>query len=123
MIEVSSHFCLIEPEQIQERLLNGGKITPSADMSHFASRGKVLFSQEPETGDNGLSYSQTFRAVVPDEGIIDYNGRQLYVGIFRSDGSVFIIGTGTEVPLIVVTPHENVFVVETHFETPTAVII
>lgn len=117
MREISSHFCIIKPELIQKDLLIGKPIKPTADMLRYASRGKVVFSQDPETGDNGLSYRQTFRAVVKDSDVMEYNGCNMYVGVFRSDGSMFVIGSATEVPVLVVVPYENVFSVETTFDS------
>lgn len=117
MKEIASRFCIIEPEEIRQLLLSGEKVALTHTMDQYSTSGRVQFSQEPSTGDNGTSWEQSFRAVVRNPAIMKYNGRRRYVGVFRTDGSFFIIGSATEVPELTVTPHENALVVEISFET------
>lgn len=117
MKEIASRFCIIEPEEIRQLLLSGEKVELTHTMDQYSSSGRVRFSQEPSIGDNGLSWKQSFRAVVGNSSIMKYNGRRCYIGVFRTDGSFFVIGSATEVPVLTVTPYENALVVESSFET------
>lgn len=117
MNEIASRFCFIEPDDIRNRLMSGTKVELMSGWPQYPTSGKVSFSQEPGRGDNGISWEQSFRAVVTDRSVMKYNGRQCYVGVFRTDGSFFIIGSATEVPVMSITPYENAIVVETSFET------
>lgn len=117
MKEIASRFCIIDPEEIRQLLLEGAKVELTHTMAQFATSGRVQFSQEPSIGDGGISWEQRFRAVVRDPAISGYNGSCRYVGIFRTDGTFFVIGSATEVPLLTVTPYEGAHVVETEFET------
>ena len=121
MNEISTHFCIIEPDIIRDALFSGADVSYTHDIVAFSSKGKILFSQDHSSDNNGLSWSQTFRAVVGDRNVMNYCGRRVYVGVFRTDGTIFVIGTATETPMLVVTPHENAYVVETNFETTTPV--
>lgn len=117
MKEIASRFCIIDPDEIRQLLLGGEKVELTHTMVQFATSGRVQFAQEPSNGDNGMSWEQSFRAVVRDPAITAYNGSRSYVGVFRTDGSFFVIGSATEIPQLVVTPYENAYVAETVFET------
>ena len=119
MNDISTHFCLIEPDLISEQLLLGSKISKPHTSPEFQCNSKVIFDQQPEQSDSGTSWSQTFRGVSSDKRLMEWNGRRAYVGIYRTDGSLIIIGSPTEVPLITITPNVGVFVAETSFETIT----
>lgn len=123
MNEISTHFCLIEPDMIREELLLGLEINKPHAAPEFQCNSKVIFDQQPEKSDAGTSWSQTFRGVTPDSSIMEWNGRRAYIGVFRTDGSLIIIGSPTEVPLITVTPNVGVFVAESTFETVSPAVI
>ena len=123
MKEIAARFCIMEPEDIRHLLLTGEKVELTHRMRQYAASGRVEFSQEPDTGDNGTSWSQSFRAVVREPEIMEYQRRKAYIGVFRTDGSIFVIGSATETPVITVTPYENAFVVECSFDTAEPAII
>ncbi len=123
MNDISTHFCLIEPDMIHEDLLLGLEINKPHAVPEFQCNSKVIFDQQPEKSDAGTSWSQTFRGVTPDSSIMEWNGRRAYIGVFRTDGSLIIIGSPTEVPLITVTPNVGVFVAESTFETVSPAVI
>lgn len=123
MNDISTHFCLIEPNLIKEDLRLGSQIYKPHSSPQFQCNSKVIFDQHPEKSDAGTSWSQTFRGVTPDSSIMEWNGRRAYIGVFRTDGSLIIIGSPTEVPLITVTPNVGVFVVESTFETVNPAVI
>lgn len=123
MNDISNQFCLIEPKLIKEDLLLGSQIDKPDSSPRFQCNSKVIFDQQPEKSDAGTSWSQTFRGVTPDSSIMEWNGRGAYIGVFRTDGSLIIIGSATEVPLITVTPHVGVFIVESSFETVSPAVI
>lgn len=123
MNDISTHFCLIEPNLIKEDLRLGSQIYKPHSSPQFQCNSKVIFDQHPEKSDAGTSWSQTFRGVTPDSSIMEWNGHRAYIGVFRTDGSLIIIGSPTEVPLITVTPNVGVFVVESTFETVNPAVI
>ena len=58
MKEIASRFCIIEPEEIRQLLLFGEKVELTHTMDQYSTSGRVQFSQEPSTGDNGTSWEQ-----------------------------------------------------------------
>lgn len=123
MKEIASRFCLIDPEEIRQLLKDGEKVELTHTMGQFPTSGRVQFSQEPSMGDDGTSWEQSFRAVVTDSTIMVYNGIRMYVGVFCTDGTFFVIGSATETPMLTVTPYENSYVLETVFETTEPALI
>ena len=123
MNDISTQFCLIQPELIKDDLLMLAEIHRPADSPRCLCNSKIIFDQVLQESDSGLSWSQTFRGVSSDKDLMNWNGRRAYIGIYRTDGSLIIIGSATEVPLITVTPHVGVFVVESTFETVVPAII
>ena len=123
MNDISTHFCLIEPDMIREQLLLGSEIHKPHTSPEFQCNSKVIFDQQPEQSDAGISWSQTFRGVTSHSSVMSWNNRRAYIGIFRTDGSLLVIGSPTEVPLITVTPNVGTFVVETSFETVNPAVI
>lgn len=123
MNDISTQFCLIQPDLIKDDLLLGSEIYKPHSSPRFLCNSKVIFDQQPEQSDSGTSWSQTFRGVSSDKDLMNWNGRRAYIGIYRTDGSLIIMGSATEVPLITVTPHVGVFVVESTFETVVPAII
>ena len=123
MTDISTHFCLIEPALIRDEMLLGSEICKPHSSPEFQCNSKVIFDQQPEQSDAGTSWSQTFRGVTSDSSVMDWNNRRAYIGIFRTDGSLLIIGSPTEAPLITVTPNIGVFVAEATFETVSPAVI
>ena len=123
MNDISTQFCLIQPELIKDDLLMLAEIHRPADSPRFLCNSKIIFDQVLQESDSGLSWNQTFRGVSSDKDLMNWNGRRAYIGIYRTDGSLIIMGSATEVPLITVTPHVGVFVVESTFETVVPAII
>ena len=123
MKDISTQFCLIEPELIKEELMMSAEISRPAASPRFLCNSKIIFDQALEESDSGLSWNQTFRGVSSDKDLINWNGRRAYIGIYRTDGSLIIMGSATEVPLITVTPHVGVFVVESSFDSVVPAVI
>lgn len=123
MNDISTQFCLIQPELIKDDLLLGSEIYKPHNSPRFLCNSKVIFDQVQQESDSGLSWSQTFRGVSSDKDLMNWNGRRAYIGIYRTDGSLIIMGSATEVPLITVTPHVGVFVAESTFETVSPAVI
>ena len=123
MTDISTHFCLIEPALIRDEMLLGSDIYKPHASPEFQCNSKVIFDQQPEQSDAGTSWSQTFRGVTADSSVMDWNNRRAYIGIFRTDGSLLIIGSPTEAPFITVSPNVGVFVAEATFETVSPAVI
>lgn len=117
MGNVSSRFCIIDPAEIRDHLKMGEKVELTHTMEQYATSGRVQFTQEPSSGDDGCSWEQSFRAVVRQPSVLKYNGSRHYLGIFRTDGSLIVIGSADLAPLIVVTPYEDALSVEATFGT------
>lgn len=123
MNDISTHFCLIEPDMIREDLLLGLEINKPHAVPEFQCNSKVIFDQQPQQSDAGSSWSQTFRGVTADSSVMEWNNRRAYIGIFRTDGSILVIGSPTEAPLITVTSNVGVFVAQATFESIRPAII
>lgn len=117
MGSISSRFCIIEPSEIRGLLQAGEEVELTHTMDQYATSGRIQFTQEPSFGDDGCSWEQSFRAVVRQPSILKYNCSRHYLGIFRTDGSLFVIGSADLAPLIVVTPYEDALSVEATFGT------
>ena len=116
MNDISTHFCLIEPDLISEQLLFGSEIAKPSTSPVFRCNSKITFDQQSEQSDAGTSWTQTFRGVTSDSSLLDWNNRKAYIGIFRTDGSLLIIGSATEAPMITVTPNVGAFVADATFQ-------
>ena len=123
MNDISTHFCLIEPDMIHEQLLLGSEVTKPFSSPEFQCNSKIILDQQPQLSDAGTSWSQTFRGVTAESKVMTWNNRRAYIGIFRTDGSLLIIGSPTEAPMITVTPNVGVFVAEASFETVSPAVI
>ena len=114
MIEITSHFVLIRPELIQEALLLQKITYIPLGAEEFACQSKVSLDQTPQRD----VWMQRFRAVTADCSVRQHDGANRYVGVIMSDGSIRIIGSPGEAPIITVTPgDQGMSVVETTFET------
>ena len=71
----------------------------------------VSFTQEVQSDDSGIYYSQNFSAVVSDPAVMAANRRRAVVEMTLSDGSVCYIGTKEDAPVISVTPYPDRYVV------------
>ena len=118
MIEITSHFVLIRPKLIQEALLLQKITYIPIGAEEFACKSKVSLDQTPQRDDRGDVWMQRFRAVTADCSVRQHDGANRYVGVIMSDGSIRIIGSPGEAPIITVTPgDQGMSVVETTFET------
>lgn len=117
MNDISNHFCLIEPDLIKDQILFDTEIRKPDSSPRFQCNSKILFDQKPKKSDSGTSWNQTFRGVTADQEVMDWNNRRAHIGIYRTDGSLLILGSSTETPLVMVTPNVGVFIVEATFET------
>lgn len=117
MRELTTHFYLIEPEDLADALRMGENTFIPQTARHISCIGKVVYSQSPSQSDAGTKYSHTFRGVTEDSSVMRFNGNRAYIGIILSDGRVSILGSADEAPLITVTPNPGVFVLETSFDT------
>ena len=118
MKEISNHFCIIPQGAIEEQLLRGEPVVKSPAMDEYIATGKVSINQESRLGDNGLSWTVSFRAAIMRSVAIKYNGRRQYVGIVLTDGTLAVIGTVDKAPVLVVTPGERECIVEASIEMP-----
>ena len=104
---LSSHFSVIRPDLIREHLRMQQVNFLPVGAQEFACTGKISFDQQPESSESGVCWIQTFEAITTDKDIMRHNGTRSYVAIHMSDGSLRVIGTASEVPLICVTPKEG----------------
>lgn len=123
MNDISTQFCLIEPALIRQALLMGSEITRPKNSPRFLCNSKIILDQQSEQSDSGTSWKQTFRGVSSARSLMNWNNRRAYIGIYRTDGSIIVIGSPNEAPLIIVTPNVGTFVAEATFETVSPAII
>ncbi len=122
--EISNRFCLIEPSLISSSLRMREHIFLPDESPVFISRKKLTFGQTPSKSDSGIIWSQTFQGVSSDRKLLEYNRSRMYVGFFLTDGSLKVIGTADDVPVIQVTPYEQgQFVLNVSFDSTQEVIL
>lgn len=109
MKEISNHFCLIPKDAVSSKMMTGDNIYYERHkMPRFACKNKITFTEEPSSSDEGILYSQSFKAVVADLAILDYNrSRDYYIGIFDADGGLIVIGSPDSTPTILVRAYEK----------------
>lgn len=118
MKELSTHFCIIRPELIRANLALKENIGKPAKSPEFLCTQKILLEQEPSEDEAGTKWIQSFRAVTKDNSVRSFDGSRQYLGLYLTDGSLRIIGSATDAPLITVTPAEgDVYVVSANFES------
>lgn len=118
MIEITSHFILVRPELIQSDLQLHRVTYIPVGAEEFACKSKITLEQTPQSDDRGGVWRQRFRAVTDDCTVRRHDGAERYVGVIMSDGSVRIIGSAGEAPIVTVTPSDQgASVVETTFDT------
>ncbi len=118
MKEISYCFSLVNPDDIHDKLIKRQPIPKTAIERRFMSNTKIVFSQSSSRGENGLSWSQQFRATCKDASILEFNGLKKHIAIFLADGKVIIVGNALSTPLITVTEYENNFEITTEFSSP-----
>lgn len=119
MTEISSHFILIAPERIRQDLRLRRVTYIPVDADEFACTQKISVQQSCLRDDRGDVWTVSFRAVTADCSVRRHDGTRRYVGIIMSDGSVRIIGSPGEAPILSVTPSDQgMSVVETSFDSP-----
>lgn len=116
-IYFSNRFHLISPELLKEYLTFGSSpFIPEGSDEACALR-PVVFSQTPETDDHGTLWKMNFSAAVADRSLMKYNKTRAYVIFHMSDGTIRLIGSHHEAPLISVTPHAGALSISATFES------
>lgn len=123
MRALSTHFLIIPEQLISEALKLGGKISKPVGSREFSCTSKVIFSQTSSPDESGTSYSQTFRGVTKDVSALEFNGARAYLGLIFTDGSIEVIGSAQEAPMLSVTPYEGAMVVELSFSATSPIIL
>lgn len=107
MNEISNRFCLISPALAQGALLMGEAIVPDAATPRFSAAGKILFDQTPSESDNGVTWSQNFRAVTSDPRVLEFKDVRIYPAFWMTDGTLRVIGSHDIAPLVSVAPYDG----------------
>lgn len=121
MIEISSHFALIDPDTIRETMKLQRVTYIPTGAQEFACTGPVSINQDPVSGASGLVWDISFKATTKDCSVREYNGRRLLIAVVMSDGSARIIGTVSEAPLIIVKPNGHTSTVSSSFKSATPI--
>lgn len=113
-----SHRFHIIPKHLLKGYLQKGILPFVPEGSHevSAKSGSVTFSQEPETDDHGVSWTQNFSATSDDSSLSRWNGARAYIAFRMTDGSIRLIGNGYGCPLITVTPHTGAVRISAKFQ-------
>lgn len=119
MIEISSHFALIDPDTIRETMKLQRVTYIPTGAQEFAGTSPVSITQEPSTGASGLVWNISFKATTKDCSVREYNGRRMHIAVLMSDGSARIIGTASEAPLVIVRPNGDSSTVSSSFKSST----
>lgn len=121
--DFSHRFHIIPRDLLKEQLLLGDKPGVPEGSLTLAASTPVTFSQDPEVSDNGTVWRQTFGAVVDDPSVMEHSGSRAYIAFYMTDGSLRLIGTAEEAPLVTVTPHAGAQRVSITFDSPDPLIL
>lgn len=112
-----SHRFHIIPQNLLKPYLRQGVLPFIPEGSvEVSALGTVSFSQEPNTDDHGVSWSQSFAATAADSSLSRWNGARAYIAFHMTDGSVRLVGNGYGCPLITVTPHAGAVRISAEFQ-------
>lgn len=111
MKNFTHRFRLIAPGSIAGQWKQQVTLKEDASPLAFMATDPVSFTQEVQSDDSGIYYSQNFSAVVSDPAVMAANRRRAVVEMTLSDGSVRYIGTKEDAPVISVTPYPDRYVV------------
>ncbi len=118
MKEITYCFALVEESEIRENLLTRKPLSAAALATRFISNKKIVFTQEVDVSENGLSWNLHFRTTCRNSSLMDFNGLRRYIAIFLADGRVIIVGNEISVPLLKITQHENNIEITADFSSP-----
>lgn len=120
-LDFSNRFHIVRPELLQEYLAFGSSPFVPEDADEYCASRPVVFSQEPQTDDHGTFWKMNFSATVTDCSVMKYNKVRAYIIFHMSDGTIRLLGTAHEAPLVTITPHAGAFSVSAIFDSPTPV--
>lgn len=122
-IDISNRFHIIDPSLIREYLEMGAAPFIPEEADEAVALKPVVFSQSPQTGDNGTFWRQNFSAAVSNSTLLKYNNTKAYIIFHMNDGSIRMIGSSHEAPLIQVTPHPGAVQITVDFDTPDPLLL
>lgn len=120
-IDFSNRFHIFSPELFQNSLTFGSSPYVPEGADEAAALRPVVFSQDPQEDDNGTFWKMNFSASVADRSLMKYNKTRAYIVFHMSDGSIRMMGTPQEAPLITVTPHAGALSISAVFESTSPI--
>lgn len=121
-IDYSNRFHIIPRTLLQDHLQFGALPYAPEGSLDLSANSPVSFSQSPESSEHGVSWRQDFSAVVDDRRAVGFSGVRAYIAFAMTDGTLRLIGSAQEAPLITVTPHAGGQRVSASFLSPEPVI-
>lgn len=78
---------------------------------------KIVLDQTPVKDIDGNRWSISMSAATRDETIKSYDGREVYVGIVMTDGTIRVLASPGYIPKLSVTPYAGAYAVSLSFES------
>ncbi|MBR4089619.1 MAG: hypothetical protein IKK28_01930 [Mogibacterium sp.] len=116
-IDFSNRFHIFSPELLQNTLAFGSSPYVPEGADEAAALRPIVFSQEPQDDDDGTFWKMNFSASVADRSLMKYNKTRAYIVFHMNDGSIRLLGTPQEAPLITITPHAGALSISATFES------
>ena len=116
-LDFSNRFHIFSPELLDDSLAFGSSPYVPDGADEACALRPVIFSQEPQTDDHGTFWRMDFSASVADSSLMKYNKTRAYVVFHMSDGTIRMLGTAHEAPLITITPHAGALSISATFDS------
>lgn len=115
-IDFSTRFYIFSPELIQDSLAFRSSPYVPEGADEVRAHRVIILSQEPQTDDHGTFWKTHFSASVSDPQLMKYNKTRAYIVFHMNDGTIRLLGTAHEAPLVIVTPHAGALSLSATFD-------
>lgn len=82
---------------------------------------KIVLDQTPVNDIDGNRWSISMSAATRDETIKSYDGREVYVAIVMTDGTIRVLASPGYIPKLSVTPYAGAYAVSVSYEALKAI--
>ena len=123
-ISITSHFALIEPtEELRDYLRMQPLNYLPVEASEFSANSQIAYDQTPEEGESGTIWRQELSLVTDAQEVMPFNGRQMFLAFWMSDGSLRLIGNASSAPRLKITPYAGALKLEASFSSLEPIVL
>lgn len=117
MKQFTHKFELIAASQIHHQYEQFVTLVDDPKILSLFAQSPITIEQSSEKSSSGIYYKVNFQAVTKDPLVDEFNKKHAVIRITLSDGSILYLGDKSDPIIIMVTPHQNSFMVEAEFST------